>query len=118
MTDVTSGGNASGSPQAARTLRELRAERLLTIRDLARLAGVAPATLQDIEAGTLTPGPRVIRRVAAALDLEPGEIAEFRPRPVEDDADRVIARLEAMGYPRALAMRIARGPRAESPGDV
>ena len=110
MTEVTS-NDASGSPQAGRSLREIRAERLLTIRDLARLAGVAPTTLQEIEAGTLAPGPRIVRRVAAALDLEPGDIAEFRPRPAEDDEDRVIARLEAMGYPRALAMRIARGPR-------
>ncbi len=111
MTDVTSNDEASGSTDAGRSLRELRAERLLTIRDLARLAGIAPATIQEIEAGTLAPGARVIRRIAVALDIEPDEVAELRPRKVELDEDQVIARLEAMGYPRALAMRIARGPR-------
>ena len=111
MTDAMSNDDASGTPDVGRSLRELRAERLLTIRDLARLAGIAPATIQEIEAGTLAPGARVVRRIAAVLNVDPGEVAELRPRPVELDEDQVIARLEAMGYPRALAMRIARGPR-------
>ncbi len=117
MTDLTSGDDSLGTPLSGRSLREVRAEQQLTIRDLARRAGVAPTTLHDIESGILNPGPRVIQRIAAALDVEPGQIAEFRPRPVEVDEDRVIARLEAMGYPRALAMRIARGARRASAPD-
>ena len=101
--------DAHGDTPGGRPLRELRAERLLTIRDLARLAGVAATTIYEVEEGTRPPGRRVIRRIAAALELEPADVAEFRPRPplAEADADAVAARLEAMGYPRVLALRIA-----------
>ena len=101
---------------AGRPLRELRTQRLLTIRDLARLAGVAAALIYELEEGTRTPGLRVMRRIAAALEVEPDEVAEFRQRPrpprAEAGADEVIARLQAMGYPHALALRIAGRPGA------
>ncbi len=50
---------------SARTLREWRAERLLSIRDLARLAGVAPSMVYLIEAGQSVPHPTTIRAIAA-----------------------------------------------------
>ena len=63
---------------SARTLREWRAERLLTIRDLARMAGVAPSTIYLTEAGRTIPRPAVMRRIAAALGVAAHEVAEFR----------------------------------------
>lgn len=104
--------DAPGATSGGRPLRELRAERMLTIRDLARLAGVAATTIYEVEEGTRPPGLRVIRRIAGALEVEPDDVAEFRPRPprAEADAEEVAARLEAMGYPRALALRIAGQP--------
>ena len=62
---------------SARTLREWRAERLLTIRDLARRADVAPSTVYLTEAGKTTPRPAVMRRIAAALGVEARQVAEF-----------------------------------------
>jgi transcriptional regulator with XRE-family HTH domain len=59
-------------------LRAARVERLLTIRELARLAQVAPSTIYLIETGRVTPRARVIRAVASALDVSPHEIDEFR----------------------------------------
>lgn len=59
-------------------LREARAARLLSIRDLARRASVAPSTIYLTEAGRTTPRPGVVRRLAAALEVQPSEITEFR----------------------------------------
>ena len=61
-----------------RTLREVRVGRLLSIRGLAQLAGVSPQTVQLVEGGRVLPQPGTIRKLAAALEVEPGEIAEFR----------------------------------------
>ncbi len=63
---------------AARPLRAWRAARLLTMRDLARRAGVAPSTVYLLEAGRTTPQPGVMRRLAAALGVDPLAVAEFR----------------------------------------
>jgi transcriptional regulator with XRE-family HTH domain len=60
------------------SLRQLRAERLLSIRELARLADVAPSTVFLVEAGRVTPRPGTARRLAAALDVAPGAVDEFR----------------------------------------
>jgi len=59
-------------------LRDVRAERLLSIRDLAQLANVAPSTIHLIEAGRSIPQLSVIRRLATALDVDPQGVAEFR----------------------------------------
>jgi transcriptional regulator with XRE-family HTH domain len=60
------------------SLRRLRVERLLTIRELAQRAGVAPSTVYLIEAGRTRPSFRVIRRLAVALGVEPQTVDEFR----------------------------------------
>jgi transcriptional regulator with XRE-family HTH domain len=60
------------------SLREARAEQLLTIRELARLANVAPSTVYLVEAGRTVPRPAVIRRLAAVLQMQPHDIAEFQ----------------------------------------
>ena len=59
-------------------LRAWHAERLLTIREFAKLAGVAPSTIYLIEAGRTNPQPSVMRRIAAALGVDPLQIGEFR----------------------------------------
>ena len=59
-------------------LRRVRAERLMSMRELAARAGVAPSTVYLIEAGRTTPRPQVIRRLALALLVEPDAISEFR----------------------------------------
>ena len=61
-----------------RPLRAVRAGGLLSMRDLAEAAGVAPSTIYLIEAGRSTPQPSVMRRIAAALNIHPLAIAEFR----------------------------------------
>lgn len=62
------------------SLRELRAERLLSIRELARQASVAPSTIFLIEAGRTVPRQRVARQIAMVLEVEPMAVDEFRRR--------------------------------------
>ncbi len=60
------------------TLREARARRLLSVRALADLAGVSKTTIQLVEAGQRAPHYGTIRKLAAALEVDPLEIAEFQ----------------------------------------
>lgn len=75
------------------SLRAARAERLLSIRDLARAANVAPSTVHLIESGRSVPRPSIVRRIAAALEVEPAEIDEFERaiRQMQEPARRVRA---------------------------
>jgi transcriptional regulator with XRE-family HTH domain len=57
-------------------LRELREERVLSQRELAEQAGVSPKTILDIEQGRINPQPRTLRKIAEALGIEPGRLAE------------------------------------------
>ena len=60
------------------SLRQTRVGRLLTIRELAEQAGVAPSTIYLLEAGRTRPSLRIIRQLAEALGVEPQEVDEFR----------------------------------------
>lgn len=60
------------------TLREERAHRLMTTRQLADKARVALSTLTLIENGHTTPRTKVIRQIVGALGVEPLEVDEFR----------------------------------------
>jgi transcriptional regulator with XRE-family HTH domain len=60
-----------------RTLKETRAERLLTVRGLAERAHVAPSTVYLIENGRSVPRFDAIQKLSGALGVEPREIAEF-----------------------------------------
>jgi transcriptional regulator with XRE-family HTH domain len=63
---------------AMTSLREVRAECLLSIRELARRASVAPSTIYLIEAGRTIPRPSVVRRLSDVLGVEPRVIDEFQ----------------------------------------
>ncbi len=76
MTEPTVGD--SGSDLATRPLRDWRAERLLSIRDLARLAGVSPSTVYLTEAGRTVPRFAAMRAMVAALGVTAHEVVEFR----------------------------------------
>jgi transcriptional regulator with XRE-family HTH domain len=77
----------------AENLRGIRAERFLSQRELARLAGVHAITLVRLEAGATAPSTRTVRALASALGVEPGalispeEVAELR-RVLKNDARR------------------------------
>ena len=58
-------------------LREWRAERLLSLRDLARAAGTSDKTIVQIELGRQVPTFRTIRRISEALGVDAAEVTEF-----------------------------------------
>lgn len=60
-------------------LRVWRSRRLLTIRELAELAGVSTRTLQDAEGGAHAIRLATIRKLTQALNVDPAQVAEFRP---------------------------------------
>jgi transcriptional regulator with XRE-family HTH domain len=64
-------------------LRELRLKKLLSQRDLAREASVTQKTIVDLELGRVEPHLKTMRKVAAALGVEPLEIDEFQ-RAIEE----------------------------------
>ena len=59
------------------TFRQARVRSVLSVRELAARAGVAPATVYQIEHGRTRPHYRSIRVLSAALGVEPMQIVEF-----------------------------------------
>ena len=55
-------------------LREVRESKLLTQVELAKLARLSEATIVRIEAAQHEPRISTIRKLAAALGVEPGEL--------------------------------------------
>jgi transcriptional regulator with XRE-family HTH domain len=58
-------------------LRRLREDRFISQRDLARLAGVSPTTVMQLETGqNSNPRLSTIRKLAEALAVDPGALVE------------------------------------------
>jgi transcriptional regulator with XRE-family HTH domain len=55
-------------------LKELRARRLLSQRDLADEAGLSPATIAKIETNKVEPNYRTLRKLVTALEVEATEL--------------------------------------------
>lgn len=60
-------------------LAKVRRRKALSVRDLAREAGVAVSTIATLESGRgPTPNPRTVRRLSDALGIDPADVIEFR----------------------------------------
>jgi transcriptional regulator with XRE-family HTH domain len=55
-------------------LKELRRKRVLSLRELEGRSGVSYNTIWRIEDGRQGAHPRTVRRLAAALNVEPSEL--------------------------------------------
>jgi DNA-binding XRE family transcriptional regulator len=64
-------------------LRELRLQKMLSQRDLAREASITHKTIVDVELGRVEPHLKTMRKVAAALGVDPLDIDEFQ-RAIEE----------------------------------
>jgi transcriptional regulator with XRE-family HTH domain len=56
-------------------LKRLRNERYLSQRELAKVAGLSPATIFKLENDLAEPHPSTIRKLAKALEVSPSELA-------------------------------------------
>ena len=63
-------------------LRELRRQRVLSMRELEEEAGVSYNTIWRLENGKTAAQPRTIRKIAQALGVEPRELI---PREGDDE---------------------------------
>jgi len=59
------------------TLREVRLGKMLSIRSLAKAAGVSTQTIVSTEMGRKAPQFGTMRKIATALEVEPQDITEF-----------------------------------------
>jgi transcriptional regulator with XRE-family HTH domain len=58
-------------------VKELRAERVMSLRELSEIAGVSKDTIWRLESGTSTNAhPSTIRKLAKALGVEPTELTK------------------------------------------
>jgi transcriptional regulator with XRE-family HTH domain len=71
------GGEKMTMVDQANPLKRLRDEVMLTQKELAKLAGVSPSTVFNIENGGRARG-RTLRKLANALDVEPRELASLK----------------------------------------
>lgn len=55
-------------------LKELRRKRVLSLRELEEKSGVSYNTIWRLEDGRQGAHPRTLRKLAAALDVEPSEL--------------------------------------------
>ena len=56
-------------------LRRIRLARFYSQAELARRSGVHAVTITRLESGSTAPSTRTVRALAAALDVEPGDLA-------------------------------------------
>lgn len=57
-------------------LKELRRERVLSLRELGQKSGISYNTIWRIEDGRQGAHPRTIRKLADALEVEPSELVK------------------------------------------
>lgn len=62
-------------------LRSVRLRRLLTQRELARIAGLTTASVNRIETGTTKARISTVRRLAEALDVDPEDFLDVNEPP-------------------------------------
>ncbi len=70
----------SGMEVDVERLRELRRERVLSLRELEERSGVSYNTIWRIEDGRQGAHPRTLRKLAKALEVEPSELVKGEGR--------------------------------------
>ena len=74
LTDIAYQRTLNGVEVDVEKLRHLREDRVLSQRELARMAGLAQGTVWRLENGFPEARPSTIRKLAEALGVEPREL--------------------------------------------
>lgn len=69
-------------------LKEWRQRRALALRDLAETSGVGVNTINRLERGHQSARPSTVRRLAAALGIDPAELTDPVAPATGDGGDR------------------------------
>ncbi|HXL09017.1 MAG TPA: helix-turn-helix transcriptional regulator [Candidatus Bathyarchaeia archaeon] len=73
-------------------IREIRENKDISLRELAKKLEISAAFLSDVELGRRYPSKKVLRQIALQLDVEPEELEKYDTRPpVEEIRRRVQA---------------------------
>lgn len=77
MAGVTSQRVATTSPDEWLSLRDLRLQRGLSLRDVEQLVKIDRATISRVERGIMTPTPTQLVALGAAYEIWPGDLMLF-----------------------------------------
>ena len=94
--------------------RQQRLDLGFTLRSTARHAAIAPAFLADLEAGRRMPGPDVLARLAAVLELPLAELRALDPRVTPEVCEWMESDPRVSTFLQALWARPDRDARLES----
>ena len=67
-------------------VKELREEKILSQRELAKMAGISQGTVWRMENGFVEVHPRTIRKLAKALGVDPRELVNKEVRNSDEEA--------------------------------
>ncbi len=79
-------------------VRELREERDISVRELARQVGVSAPFLSDLELGRRHPSDEVLARLATTLKTSAEELRKHDARAPVQELKRMVANNPAMGF--------------------
>jgi transcriptional regulator with XRE-family HTH domain len=78
-------------------IRELREQKDISLRELAKKLGVSPAFLSDIELGRRYPSDVVLARIAKELDTSVQSLKAYDTRPPVEELKKMAAANPLMG---------------------
>ena len=79
-------------------IRELREQRDLSVRELAKELSLSAPFLSDIELGRRHPSKDVLDRLASILKTTPEDLKKYDARPPVQELKRIAASNPAMGF--------------------
>jgi transcriptional regulator with XRE-family HTH domain len=79
-------------------IRELREQRDLSVRELAKKLKISAPFLSDVELGRRHPSDDVLKAIASALGTTVGDLKEHDARPPIQELKRIAANNPAMGF--------------------
>lgn len=78
-------------------IRELREQKDISLRELAKKLGVSPAFLSDIELGRRYPSNEVLAKIAKELSTTVESLKQYDTRPPVEELKRMAAANPLMG---------------------
>lgn len=82
--------------QVAERLTDLRRAHQWTVEELAQRAGVSPKTISRLQNAKGDPRRSTVRKIAAALEVDPAEFLGPPPAATASQLDRIEAKLDRL----------------------